>query len=395
MALKDFEAFLATPGKKTDAQVVAAMTESGVNEVDAARVLGLPVQEVTARVGAVRNASTTGPALYVNANPAYQQFGRFLGTPNVTDAQVVSEMRRLGLNVNDVAAITNMPIDQITARMNALTPKPVATPTKPLYTNADPKLQEFGRFLGTPGVTDAQIVAEMNRLGITGQQVAGITNMPINEVQNRISNLLPFSNATQGFEQNFRNYTTIPIGAQYNPNITGGVSPYGQVMGQMQPLNNPYAKVQSGLSMGGYDPNIYDKNLLSNFVQSRADKLAAEKLASANSNAAVGDYNGAGYPGRTDLAPVESMGGTVEGFSNADKGGMFGGAQSGDVGFASGGLIGRVGGKDPSGPDDGQINAQIGEYVVRKSAVNKYGKGLLDMINSGKIPAKKIKSLLD
>jgi hypothetical protein len=43
-------------------------------------------------------------------------------------------------------------------------------------------------------------------------------------------------------------------------------------------------------------------------------------------------------------APVESMGGTVSGFSNADPGGMFGGAQSGDVGFAYGGLAALAGG---------------------------------------------------
>jgi hypothetical protein len=31
---------------------------------------------------------------------------------------------------------------------------------------------------------------------------------------------------------------------------------------------------------------------------------------------------------------------------------------------------------------------------VKKDAVNKYGKSLLDMINDGKIPASKMKSLL-
>jgi hypothetical protein len=35
-----------------------------------------------------------------------------------------------------------------------------------------------------------------------------------------------------------------------------------------------------------------------------------------------------------------------------------------------------------------------GEYVIKKSSVNKYGRGLLDMINEGKVPAKKMKSLL-
>jgi hypothetical protein len=59
-----------------------------------------------------------------------------------------------------------------------------------------------------------------------------------------------------------------------------------------------------------------------------------------------------------------------------------------------GGLIDRVSGKNPAGPDDGQINVQVGEYVVKKSSVNKYGKGLLDQINDGKIPASKMKSLL-
>ena len=60
-----------------------------------------------------------------------------------------------------------------------------------------------------------------------------------------------------------------------------------------------------------------------------------------------------------------------------------------------GGLITKVFGPDPAGPDEGQINIQRGEYVIKKSSVKKYGKSLLDMINDGKIPAKKIKSLLD
>jgi hypothetical protein len=37
----------------------------------------------------------------------------------------------------------------------------------------------------------------------------------------------------------------------------------------------------------------------------------------------------------------------------------------------------------------------IGDYIIKEPAVKKYGVGLLDMINEGKVPAKKIKSLLD
>ena len=48
----------------------------------------------------------------------------------------------------------------------------------------------------------------------------------------------------------------------------------------------------------------------------------------------------------------------------------------------------------PLGVAIGAVNLDIGEYVIKKSSVDKYGKGLLDMINDGKIPAKKMKSLL-
>jgi hypothetical protein len=65
--------------------------------------------------------------------------------------------------------------------------------------------------------------------------------------------------------------------------------------------------------------------------------------------------------------------------------------------LAYGGMVhgGLMFGPNPPGPDDGAVNLDMGEYVIKKSSVNKYGKGLLDMINEGKIPAKKIRSLLD
>ena len=65
-------------------------------------------------------------------------------------------------------------------------------------------------------------------------------------------------------------------------------------------------------------------------------------------------------------------------------------------GLANGGMVhgGLMFGGNPPGPDDGAVNLDLGEYVIKKSAVNKYGRGLLDMINEGKVPAKKMKSLL-
>ena len=49
------------------------------------------------------------------------------------------------------------------------------------------------------------------------------------------------------------------------------------------------------------------------------------------------------------------------------------------------GRIRRVAGK-PIGKDDGLIPAQVGEYVVRRSAVKKLGTRVLNAVNRGKIP---------
>ena len=103
--------------------------------------------------------------------------------------------------------------------------------------------------------------------------------------------------------------------------------------------------------MGGYNPALYDQIAAVNLANT-----AAEQAAAANTS----------------------------------------GGQISD-GMAKGGMVhgGVMFGMNPPGPDDGAVNLDLGEYVIKKSSVNKYGKGLLDMINEGKVPAKKIKSLLD
>jgi hypothetical protein len=134
----------------------------------------------------------------------------------------------------------------------------------------------------------------------------------------------------------------------------GLVSPYAKIMNQMGTpsgglLANPYEKAPIG-TMGGYDVTKY--------VPLNED-IAAE-IAKAK-DAANPSFD-------SSVSPVAYMGGYI------DKS--------------------RIAGPNPPGPDDGSTNIQVGEYVIKKSAVNKYGKGLLDMINEGSIPAKKIKSLL-
>lgn len=55
-------------------------------------------------------------------------------------------------------------------------------------------------------------------------------------------------------------------------------------------------------------------------------------------------------------------------------------------GKAKGGKITVVAGK-PIGKDDGLIPAQVGEFVVRKSAVKKLGVAALNEINKGRMPS--------
>ena len=175
---------------------------------------------------------------------------------------------------------------------------------------------------------------------------------------------LPFANATQGFAQNFQNYQSIAPGAQYNPAVMpGGASPYSLIMGQMQPMGNPYAGVVAGQAMGGYNPGLYDQIAAANVAKAEAAKLAT-------GNTIV--ESGGDGPSGPDGGVGESVSGT----------------------YNQGGMVDGLFGMNPPGPDDGAGYLDRGEYVIKKSSVNKYGRGLLDMINEGKVPAKKMKSLL-
>lgn len=94
----------------------------------------------------------------------------------------------------------------------------------------------------------------------------------------------------------------------------------------------------------------------------------------------------------------DSGGGDSGGGDSGGGGGDSGGGDSGggDGGYAKGGLVNKskLKGKNPKGRDDGYAALDAGEYVIRQSAVKKYGIGLFDAINSGKISKQKIKGLL-
>lgn len=350
----------------------------------AAANMGIPVSQINAAVSTgvitgfpepeVVSAPVAMPAIYdqdyVNqlVQEAAAQAG---GTLSYADAARAAA--NLGIPVSmlnaatSIGAITDIPatVARPPAVKPPVAPPPAATPTMPQgydqnYVNQ--LLREAAQQAGG-GLSYADAVNAARNLGV-----------PINMVDTA----MPFANATQGIQQNFQNYMGIPIGAQYNPGVTpGGVSPYSMVMSQMpQGVQNPYANFIAGSSMGGYDPNVYN-TLLRQVDQEVLRNAVDENLMSGGGDDGVGGGDA-------------GAGGGFSGMSNSGEGGP-----DGIGGWAMGGLIDRVGGPNPPGKDDGLGMLQLGEYVVKKSAVDKYGKGLLDMINAGKVPAKKIKSLLD
>ena len=201
----------------------------------------------------------------------------------------------------------------------------------------------------------------------------------------------------------FDNMTDAEKAAYYAANPTmATITQLGQKafgltsLGALQRAMNPgFVSDQSLIAMG-VNPAAYQAAKESFRASEIADMNAAAEAAQAEAGrqAAQESFRASEIAQQNNPTTTpDSPGGGDFGGSGYD-GGMFGGAQSGDVGFAMGGLVDRVGGPNPAGPDDGAGMLQLGEYVIKKSAVNKYGQGLLDMINDGKIPAKKMKSLL-
>ena len=98
---------------------------------------------------------------------------------------------------------------------------------------------------------------------------------------------------------------------------------------------------------------------------------------------------GGGYGGNDSGGSSDGLGGGTDGLGGADGqgngSGLGGNDTGGGMGWAMGGMVkkGMLSGPNPAGPDDGYGALKNGEYVIKASAVKKYGKGLLGEINSG------------
>jgi hypothetical protein len=161
-------------------------------------------------------------------------------------------------------------------------------------------------------------------------------------------------------QKSYENYMAIPAGAQFNQAVTtGGKSPAELIQSKWTNLKNIYEGQLPFTSMGGYNPALYTDLAKEN--KRMADITAAQAI----------------------QQQIDTL--------NQNAGGGDGGDGLANGGYVHGGLMS---GPNPPGPDDGAVNLDMGEYVIKKSSVNKYGRGLLDMINEGKVSAKKMKSLL-
>jgi hypothetical protein len=273
---------------------------------------------------------------------------------------------------------------------------------------------------GTTAGTVQPIIRPTGPKQVTGTQLA-----PASFAQTAITGT-PFTNlyTPSNVQQNAPRLSDIQAAAQ-------SANPYQSLMAltPQRTLSPSYAaqagQTAANTNLGGFNPAIY------NPAATTAPLTGLLAAGSGGSNAGdargPGTTNTGGIPGLnidpfavalataarpfmgsavslgprapvTDATfnPVGSGSDTTT-FDGRTAGGDFGGdSYGGSYNFAKGGKVNMAPQKyDPPGPDDGYAALDNGEYVIRKSAVKKYGANIFEQINAGKIPAQRLKSLLE
>ena len=369
----------------TEAGLAAAAAKTAADKAAADKAAA----DAAAKAAAAKTTGTnsTGLAYALSQGMTQAQYYKnifdfYSKNSGLSDSMLRTEMDRLGISPQDVAAATGVTVDSVLSRYNA------AKATTPAELAAQQKAQadlaaRQGQWAEQQKANETAWAAQQakNAADWAAQQKAA------QDAQNA------FAKAPLTLGQKFGSYESIPIGAQYNPAVTpGGASPYSMVMGQMTPFQNPYANFVPGTALGGYNPNLYS-DIAANNAKAAADKAAMDARAANNSLLMTGggDDGGAAAAAAAAASAADSAAASAASATGTAPGSD----GSPGSGAAMGGLITSVWGENPPGPDDGAKYLDIGEYVIKKSSVNKYGRGLLDMINEGKMPAKKIRSLLD
>ena len=384
----------------TDAQIESRMNQWGIGADDVSRVTGVSVSEINNRLdlaapktqAELDTEAEAQASLLERQQAETARLASLLETPTVTTPTVttptaVTPPLVTTPVVTPPAVVTPPVVTTPVVKPPVVTPPvvkpPITTPATNTALNAqlekaykDGDIALLNSLLAQNQVTSAQA---KNMFNLTDADLSWIQN---NAGGKFYTPPTAQPGANMGIGGSFANFQSIPIGAQFNPAVTaGGASPYSQIMGQMKPFQNPYQNFVANTPMGGYDPGLYDR-------------IEAANLAKATAEAEIARLGGIPVYGSDanggDTAGIGSQGGDSAG----NTGGGPGPGAVGDTAYAMGGMVDGLFGMNPPGPDDGAGYLDRGEYVIKKSAVNKYGRGLLDMINEGKVPAKKMKSLL-
>jgi hypothetical protein len=380
----------ATAAQKAAAAKAAADALAASNAA-AAKAAADAAAKAAAAKTTTTGANSTGLTYALNNGMTQAQYYKnifdfYSKNSGLSDSMLRSEMDRLGISPQDVAAATGVSVDSVLSRYNA------AKATTPAELAAQKAAQDDlaartaqWQAQQAKNATDWAAQQKANETAWAAQQAKNAADWAAQQKLTQTAQNA-YGAAPMTLGQKFGSYESIPIGAQYNPAVTpGGASPYSMVMGQMTPFQNPYANFVPGTPLGGYNPNLYS-DIATNNAAAAAAKAAAENQAANNALMMSGGGGGADGGG----IGIGDGDGSV---GDSDGGGA---GDAGDgVGYAMGGMVNSLLGPNPAGPDDGMAALDRGEYVIKKSAVNKYGRGLLDMINEGKMPAKKIRSLLD
>jgi hypothetical protein len=399
-----------------DAAAIAASNATAAQKAAAAKAATDAAAAAAAAAAKTTTTTTTtgtqspGLAYALNNGMTQQQyyqniFNFYKNNSGLSDSMLRSEMDRLQISPQDVAAATGSSLESVLSRYNAAKATTAAELAAQQKAQADLAARQ-GQWAEQQKANETAWAAQQakNAADWAAQQKL------MQNAQNA------YANAPLTLGQKFGSYESIPIGAQYNPAVTpGGVSPYSMVMGQTTPFQNPYASFVPGTPLGGYNPNLYNQIAVNN-ANAAAAKAAAETKAANDAlmmNASAGGADSAAAADAAAAAAAAAGGGGDAAAATAAATAAANAANaaaavtgesvsvSGETGesvsgvYNRGGIVDGLFGMNPPGPDDGAGYLDRGEYVIRKSSVNKYGRGLLDMINEGKVPAKKIRSLLD
>ena len=418
-------AALAPPVSYTPAQVTQAIASSraaGFSDADIATGLERYRVPVAQTAGAFTPAATTyTPAQVTQAIETSRAQG-------FSDADIGTGLQRyLPTPAAVTTALTANPRPATTTALNTTqTPfAPIVRPTAPrppTYTQATPASFTQTAIANTPyqtvytpstmqqnAATDAQIQAAMQTsnpymslMSLTPQRTmpmsyagpAGVTaaNTNLGGFDASIYNPAAATGLLTTPGAGVGGAGGVPGGAESGAGNTAdgtGQTAYGMLgnlagEAQRAGFNTLGGFLASGIPVGaayrGGSYSIADLAALGN--RSAIAALAAEAaLAPGRAAANASTIAGFGFdPGSADAGSARAGGGATGGGYMA-KGGMVTPQQ--------------VKGPNPPGPDDGYAALDNGEYVIRKSAVDKYGANIFEQINAGRIPAQRLKSLLE